>query len=82
VSLFDATPPVLYEDDGSVITAAVAHRKTILGRPGIPSSPTIMFREDKNEDGETSGVSPVRCVGTECEPEPIPFNMVETYWKD
>jgi type IV pilus assembly protein PilY1 len=77
VSLFNATPKKGDE---------LADRVMKLDRPGIPSSPTVMFRENKgkNDKGEpiTTGLDTPVCVGTVCEEPPNAFNMVETYWKD
>ena len=73
VSLFNATATL-----GDKLTDRVA----LLDRPGIPSSPTIMFREIFNDDGESDGVSVIHCEGTKCEEIPDATQMAETYWRD
>jgi type IV pilus assembly protein PilY1 len=81
VSLFNATP-VSYADeasdsDGGPPTPTTDDRITVLDRPGIPSAPTAMFRE--NSDGN---VEIIHCEGTECERLPDAIQMQETYWRD
>jgi type IV pilus assembly protein PilY1 len=83
VSLFDAKPTLInYSADGDVIASVVGDRTTSLVRPGIPSSPTIMFRETFNDDGTSNGVKIIHCEGTECEELPDSIKMEETYWRD
>ena len=83
VSLFDAKPTLInYNDDGDVIAATVGDRTTPLARQGIPSSPTVMFRETFNDDGTSAGVKIIHCEGTECEELPDSIKMEETYWRD
>ncbi len=78
VSLFNAAPPVSLDADGEIIVATIADRTAKkLSQKGIPSSPTILFREKSDGDVEL-----IHCEGTECEELPNSIQMEETYWRD
>ncbi len=72
ISLFDATPT---RSDEAV--PRLEDRPTLIDRPGIPSAPTIMFRENSSGKGEI-----VSCVGTQCERMDNPDPIQEIYWQD
>ncbi|MCK4588035.1 MAG: pilus assembly protein PilY, partial [Gammaproteobacteria bacterium] len=85
VSLFDATPTrtsAIPDINGDLPDPTVADRVTILERPGIPSSPIIMYREIINADGTSGGVEAGPCVGTDCTQEDGFIQIQDTYWKN
>lgn len=80
VSLFNAAPPpeVVPPGTGTPPPApTIDDRITTLNRPGIPSTPTSVFRENGNGNIEIGN-----CEGTECEGMDNAIKLKETYWTD
>ena len=80
VSLFDATPTRNNAEtgySGSPTALTLDDRTRPTSSPGIPLSPTIIFRETDNGNVEI-----VNCIDTECEGMSNPDPIQETYWRD
>ncbi|HEC17801.1 MAG TPA: VWA domain-containing protein [Gammaproteobacteria bacterium] len=80
VSLFDASPvqnPGSLNDPNNPPTPSVNDRAETLERPGIPSAPTAIFRENSNGD-----IDLVHCEGADCDVVDDGVRIQPTYWKE
>ena len=68
VNLLDATPVHDTVADGVYLAE---DRGAILTRTGIPPEPTVIFTPDGKQ---------LKCVGTECDPNPPKPQFLRSYW--